>query len=178
MKFRPTQVEQAAAISEDLESNASDLRESFLYVPASQWDAQHLRALRVLAFDNMSAMRLVPERWMPHPNSKGYRELKQDFQVPSRHDIRHWDTVRSGHTNNVFQRFFSHMSDIMIKMENKLELLAQEYSVAPEDIPESGESESSEEDEPEMSSRLALQELVDVVSHKLHKVGAPYRVKV
>lgn len=63
-------------------------------------------------------------------------------------------------------------------MENKLELLAQEYSVAPEDIPESGESESSEEDEPEMSSRLALQELVDVVSHKLHKVGAPYRVKV
>lgn len=71
MKFRPTQVEQAAAISEDLESNASDLRESFLYVPASQWDAQHLRALRVLAFDNMSAMRLVPERWMPHPNSKG-----------------------------------------------------------------------------------------------------------
>lgn len=70
MKVVPTKAEWKGATKGHLATTTSYLTRSELYVSDSHWDEKHLKALRVVTFDNLSPWQLVPDRWLPHPNLK------------------------------------------------------------------------------------------------------------
>lgn len=70
MKFTPRK----AALEErkkELPLYPLDLRDPNLYVSGSKWDEKHLKALRVLSWDDLDLTQLIPDRCIPHPNSAG-----------------------------------------------------------------------------------------------------------
>ena len=68
MKFSPTKAELQSSHS-DLPSSPSDLMNPNLYVSGSKWGAIHLKALRVVSWDDMEISKLIPNKYLPHHNS-------------------------------------------------------------------------------------------------------------
>ncbi|KAK2789956.1 hypothetical protein FQN52_005764 [Onygenales sp. PD_12] len=67
MKYTPTSHELFTAKSEAVDNRPSNLMARELHVSGSHWDVKHLRALRVLAFDDMAPEKLVPlSFWRPN----------------------------------------------------------------------------------------------------------------
>ncbi|KAK2810539.1 hypothetical protein FQN50_002796 [Emmonsiellopsis sp. PD_5] len=177
MKFTPTTHELLAAKSEAADNRPSNLTAPGLHVSGSHWDVEHLRALRVLAFDNMAPEKLVPLPYMPQSTSNEFGGLIQAIQAPSRAEIRLWEATGYQNENNPFNPFFSSLSDAMTKMDDIVARLRPGEGPAYGDAL-AEESESSQEDELEGAPRQALQALARVVARHVSKVNAPFRMQM
>lgn len=197
MKFTPNSAQRQNAQGVELGDHPSDLTDPNLYVSGSHWDEKHLRALRVISFDNSPPSVLIPKKWVPHHYRKCkvfrhgndkkmkltyksivIKDLRVAIQAPSREDLRHWDQAVKEYDNNPFKRVFDHLSAIMVKPQNKSEHPAQQEGAPTNFNPETGESESSEEDEVEESSRQAIQELAYVLAGALSDPESEFKMRV
>lgn len=77
MKFTPTKAELERGHSQNLSSSPSNLMDPTLYVSGSRWSDIHLKALRVISWDDMPISKLIPNKFLPHPNSNGKAPLEE-----------------------------------------------------------------------------------------------------
>lgn len=179
MDFNPTPEELNRA-QRYHQASPPNLDDPLLLCSGSKWGEDHLRALKVVAVDEVSLIRIIPEEYLTKSQRlsrqgsefqkassvtneifrTAYRAFRKHFVLIRDDHLREWTVRKKQYPNNLFRTCFARLAEAMTTRPAHV-VGTTGYDRNPS--PDSDLSSLSQEDKPEQASREALHLLVEQV---------------